>query len=400
MEIKPEIERFANIRVVGVGGAGCNVINTMIESQQINGVEFIAVNTDAQALSINKAFIKLPIGQDLTHGLGAGANPNIGKEAAEEDSELIKSNLEGSDMVFITAGMGGGTGTGAAPVIARIAKELGALTIGVVTKPFSFEGVRRMQNAEEGIEELGKEVDALITIPNQRLLEITDQNMPVLEAFKLSDSVLNQGVQGISDLIVMPGLINVDFADVKTVMKNAGTALMGIGIGTGEDRATTAANAAITSPLLDISIEGATGILFNIIGGNNMSMAEVDQAAKTIIEAASPDANIIFGTTIDESMSDQLKITVIATGFDTEDIRSRLGMGAETPTQSFRQDSLESSKPIVNRPDLNKDNQEKQDDLDSEIEEDDEDKKDPWGKPKVNDDPENKYDIPAFLRGR
>lgn len=400
MEIKPEIERFANIRVVGVGGAGCNVINTMIESQQINGVEFIAVNTDAQALSINKAFIKLPIGQDLTNGLGAGANPEIGKKAAEEDSDLIKSNLEGSDMVFITAGMGGGTGTGAAPVIARIARELGALTIGVVTKPFSFEGVRRMNNAEEGIEELGKEVDALITIPNQRLLEITDKNMPVLEAFKLSDSVLNQGVQGISDLIVMPGLINVDFADVKTVMQNAGTALMGIGIGTGDDRAKVAASAAITSPLLDISIDGATGILFNIIGGNDMSMTEVDEAAKTIMEAASPDANIIFGTTIDEGMSDQIKITVIATGFDTEDIRSKLGMGVDTSASTYKKDSLESSRPIVDRPNLDEEEKNDDDDLDSTTDENEQGKKDPWGRPKMSDDPENKYDIPAFLRGR
>lgn len=399
MEIKPEIERFANIRVVGVGGAGCNVINTMIESQQINGVEFIAVNTDAQALSINKAFIKLPIGQDLTGGLGAGSNPEIGKDAAEEDTELIRSNLEGSDMVFITAGMGGGTGTGAAPVIARIARELGALTIGVVTKPFAFEGIRRMNNAEEGIDALGKDVDALIVIPNQRLLEITDKNMPVLEAFKLSDSVLNQGVQGISDLIVMPGLINVDFADVKTVMKNAGTALMGIGIGTGEERAKVAANEAITSPLLNVSIDGATGILFNIIGGNDMSMAEVDEAAKIIIEAASPDANIIFGTTIDESMSDQIKITVIATGFDTEDLRTKLGMAPETTT-SYRKDSLEASKPIASRSEKERYDLEDDEDLDEAVEEEYEDDKDSWGKPKIEDDPENKYDIPAFLRGR
>jgi len=398
MEIKPEIERFANIRVVGVGGAGCNVINTMIESQQINGVEFIAVNTDAQALSINKAYIKLPIGQDLTGGLGAGSNPEIGKKAAEEDTELIKSNLEGSDMVFITAGMGGGTGTGAAPVIANIARELGALTIGVVTKPFAFEGIRRMKNAEEGIEALGKEVDALITIPNQRLLEITDKNMPVLEAFKLSDSVLNQGVQGISDLIVMPGLVNVDFADVKTVMRNAGTALMGIGIGTGEDRAKVAANEAITSPLLNVSIDGATGILFNIIGGNDMSMSEVDEAAKIIIDAASPDANIIFGTTIDEGMSEQIKITVIATGFDTEDIRSKLGMAQDTST--YKRDSFETSKPVVSNEDYEKDELDEDEDLDDEADENYEDKKDPWGRPKIDEDPENKYDIPAFLRGK
>ncbi len=398
MQIKPEIERFANIRVVGVGGAGCNVINTMIESQQINGVEFIAVNTDAQALSISKAFIKLPIGQNLTGGLGAGSDPELGKKAAEEDADLIRSNLEGSDMVFITAGMGGGTGTGAAPIIAGIARELGALTIGVVTKPFSFEGVRRMTNAERGIAELSKEVDALITIPNQRLLEIADEKLPVLEAFKMSDSVLNQGVQGISDLIVMPGLINVDFADVKTIMKNAGTALMGIGIGTGEDRAAVAARAAITSPLLDISIDGATGILFNIIGGSDMSMAEVDEAAKIIIEAASAEANIIFGTTIDESMSEQIKITVIATGFDTEDIRSKLGMRKDSP--SYQRDSFESSKPIGVAPGALSGDEEDTDEKDSDEDKDGGKQRDSWGKPSLGEDPESKYDIPAFLRGK
>lgn len=397
MQIKPEIERFAKIRVVGIGGAGCNVINTMIESQQINGVEFIAVNTDAQDLSINKAFIKLPIGQDLTGGLGAGSDPEIGRQAAEEDAEIIRSNLEGADMVFVTAGMGGGTGTGAAPVIARIAKELGALTIGVVTKPFSFEGAKRMQNAERGINELSKEVDALITIPNQRLLEITDEKMSVLEAFKLSDSVLNQGVQGISDLIVMPGLINVDFADVKTIMKNAGTALMGIGIGTGDERAKIAANAAITSPLLDISIEGATGILFNVIGGEDMGMKEVDEAAKIIIEAASPEANIIFGTTIDESMSDQIKITVIATGFETEDIRKKLGISApEEVYTGARKDSFASSRPV---PETRKPAYDIDEDEDEEDQEEKEDQKDSWGSPNMGDDME-KYDIPAFLRGK
>ncbi len=245
MHIKPEIERFAKIRVVGVGGAGCNVINTMIEAQQINGVEFIAVNTDAQDLSINKAYIKIPIGQELTGGLGAGADPLVGKKAAEEDLDLIKSNLEGADMVFVAAGMGGGTGTGAAPVIAAVARDLGALTIGVVTKPFSFEGAARLRNAEAGIDDLRQEVDALITIPNQKLLEITDEKMSLLDAFRLSDSVLNQAVQGISDLIVMPGRINVDFADVRTVMRNAGSALMGIGIGSGQDRAKIAAKAAM-----------------------------------------------------------------------------------------------------------------------------------------------------------
>jgi cell division protein FtsZ len=334
VEIKPEIERFAKIRVVGIGGAGCNVINTMIESQQIQGVEFIAVNTDAQALSVNKAFIKIPIGQEITNGLGAGSDPDIGERAAEESLEIIRSNLEDSDMVFITAGMGGGTGTGASPVIARLARELGALTIGVVTKPFNFEGAQRMKNAQRGIDALKAEVDALITIPNQKLLDVSDEKTSILDAFRLSDSVLNQGVQGISDLIVMPGLINVDFADVRSIMKNAGSALMGIGIGAGENRAEEAAHAAISSPLLDISIEGATGILFNVIGGTDLTMREVDRAASIISSAASQDANIIFGTTIDETMSDQIKITVIATGFDSLGMRQFQGAGSRFEGQS------------------------------------------------------------------
>jgi len=319
MQVKPEIERFAKIKVVGVGGAGSNVLNSMIESKQIQGVEFLAINTDAQDLSVNKAPIKVPIGQEITHGLGAGSDPAVGRRAAEESIELIKSQLEKSDMVFVTAGMGGGTGTGASPVIAKIAKEMGALTVGVVTKPFIFEGAQRMRNAEKGIAELRNEVDALITIPNQRLLEVADENMSIIEAFKLSDSVLNQGVQGISDLIVMPGLINVDFADVKTVMKDAGTALMGIGIGTGDNRAEIAAREAISSPLLEQNIVGATGILFNIIGGKDLTMKEVDRAANIIRDIAGEDANIIFGTTIDEELAGKVKITVIATGFGTKE---------------------------------------------------------------------------------
>jgi len=343
MYIKPEIERFAKIRVVGVGGAGCNVLNTMISSKQIQGVEFIAVNTDAQALSVNQAFVKLPIGQELTHGLGAGSNPDVGKKAAEESLETIKSNLEGSDMVFITSGMGGGTGTGASPVIAALAKKMGALTIGVVTKPFSFEGSKRMRNAEKGIDELKKEVDALIVIPNNKLLEISDEKMSMIDAFRLSDSVLNQGVQGISDLIVMPGLVNVDFADVRTIMKDSGSALMGIGIGTGEGRAEKAAQDAISSPLLELSIEGATGILFNIVGGANLTMKEIDRAAGIITSAASPDANVIFGTTIDESLTDQIKITVIATGFD-DDVKSRLGFSVDNRRHST---SVQAASPVA-----------------------------------------------------
>jgi cell division protein FtsZ len=320
MQVKPEVERFAKIRVVGVGGAGGNVINSMIESKQINGVEFIAINTDAQDLSVNKAFIKIPIGQEITHGLGAGSDPEIGRKAAEESHDILKSNLEGADMVFITAGMGGGTGTGASPIIARIAREVGALTVGVVTKPFAFEGAQRIRNAETGIAALRKEVDALITIPNQKLLEVADENMTIIEAFRLSDSVLNQGVQGIADIIVMPGLINVDFADVKTIMQNAGSALMGIGIGTGENRAEDAARAAISSPLLGQTIEGATGVLFNIVGGSDMTMQEVDRAAKVISDMVNPEANIIFGTSIDDESNGQIKITVIATGFESDDM--------------------------------------------------------------------------------
>ncbi|MEK7595198.1 MAG: cell division protein FtsZ [Patescibacteria group bacterium] len=324
MLIKPDIERFAKIRVVGVGGCGCNALNTMITTQNITGVEFIAINTDAQALSVNQAPIKIPIGQEITKGLGAGANPEIGERAANESIEIIKSHLEGSDMVFVTAGMGGGTGTGAAPIVADIAKAVGALTVGVVTKPFHFEGAKRMQNAERGVSNLKDKVDALISIPNQKLLEVVEKKMSILDAFKVSDSVLGQGVQGISDLIVMPGLINVDFADVRTIMTEAGSALMGIGRGTGENRAATAARAAVSSPLLEVSIEGATGILFNVIGGSDLSLYEVDEAARIISEAASPEANIIFGATFDESLTDQIKITVIATGFDSE-IKKQLG---------------------------------------------------------------------------
>ena len=384
MHVKPEIERFAKIRVVGVGGAGGNVLNSMIESQQINGVEFIAVNTDAQDLSINKAFIKIPIGQELTNGLGAGASPEIGQKAAEESIEIIKTNLEGADMVFVTAGMGGGTGTGASPVIARIAKELGALTVGVCTKPFNFEGALRMRNAERGIEELRQEVDALITIPNQKLMEIADEEMSIIEAFKISDSVLIQGVQGISDLIVMPGLINVDFADVRTIMKDAGTALMGIGIGTGEHRAEEAARAATSSPLLEQSIEGASGILFNIIGGQDLTMKEVDRAAAIISKVASADANIIFGTTVDDKLRGTIKITVIATGFDTGDIKSQLGLRQAEYQEQKATERYEFTKredtPQTPEPPTTKFNEPE--------------------KPSDDDESTSKYDIPAFLRGR
>ena len=316
MQIKPEILRIAKIKVLGIGGGGSNALNSMIDFQDISGVEFVAVNTDAQALEINKSPAKIQIGKKLTGGLGSGANPEIGRKAAEESAEEIKEHLKGADMIFLTAGLGGGTGTGAGPVIAEIAKSLGSLTVGVVTKPFEFEGARRMAQAEEGVVNLREKVDALITIPNQKLLEVVERKMSILEAFRVADSVLGQGVQGISDLIVTPGLINVDFADVRTVMTDAGSALMGIGRASGEDRAKIAAQNAITSPLLESSIEGAKGLLFNIVGGKDLTMHEVDEAAKIIAGGAHPEAEIIFGATIDEGVMDQIKITVIATGFE------------------------------------------------------------------------------------
>ncbi|HEV2340111.1 MAG TPA: cell division protein FtsZ [Patescibacteria group bacterium] len=317
MLIRPQTTNFAKIRVVGIGGGGGNALKSMIAQSQIQGVDFIAVNTDAQALLLNSATTKIQIGDKLTKGLGSGGDPEVGRQAAEESAEKIKDMLTGSDMVFLAAGMGGGTGTGAVPVIAKIAKDLGALTIAVVTKPFSFEGTRRMVNAEDGIEILRDKVDTLIVIPNQRILDVVDKKVSLLEAFRVADSVLSQGVQGISDLITVPGLINVDFADVRSVMTNAGSALMGIGMGSGENRAQMAARAAVSSPLLEVSMEGARGVLFNITGGSDLTMNEVDEASKIIAEAADPDANIIFGTTVDETMHDQIKITVVAAGFDS-----------------------------------------------------------------------------------
>jgi len=317
MLIKPQTTNFAKIRVMGVGGGGGNALNSMISQSTIAGVDFIAVNTDAQSLLLNQAATKLQIGENLTKGLGSGGSAEIGTQAAEESYEKVKELLQGTDMIFLTAGMGGGTGSGATPIIAKAAKEVGALTVAVVTKPFAFEGTRRMVTAEDAIEELKDKVDTLIVIPNQRILDVVDKKLSLLEAFKVADSVLTQGVQGISDLITLPGLINVDFADVKTIMANAGSALMGIGTGVGENRAQAAARAAVASPLLEISMAGARGVLFNIIGGPDLTMSEVDEAAKIIANEADPDANIIFGATIDDSMHDQLKITVIATGFDS-----------------------------------------------------------------------------------
>lgn len=316
MLIKPDIARFAKIKVIGIGGGGCNAINSMISSSQVAGVDFIGVNTDAQALLTCAAPVKIQIGDDLTKGLGAGGDPEIGRQAGEESREKIKEALIDSDMIFLTCGEGGGTGTGATPIIAEVARELNTLTVSVVTKPFSFEGTRRMLVADEGILNLKEKVDTLIVIPNQRILDVVDKKMTLVDAFKIVDSVLGQGVTGISDLITLPGLINVDFADVRTIMRSAGSALMGIGTGVGENRASAAARMAISSPLLEISIEGAKGVLFNITGGTDLTMNEVDEAAKLISAAVDPDANIIFGATIDEQMVDQVKITVVATGFD------------------------------------------------------------------------------------
>jgi cell division protein FtsZ len=306
---------LALIKVVGIGGGGVNAVNRMIEVG-LRGVEFIAINTDAQALLMSDADVKLDIGRELTRGLGAGANPGVGEKAAEDHAEEIEEALRGADMVFVTAGEGGGTGTGGAPVVARIARSLGALTIGVVTRPFQFEGKRRAGSAEDGISKLREEVDTLIVIPNDRLLSISDKNVSVIDAFKQADQVLLQGVSGITDLITTPGLINVDFADVKAVMSNAGSALMGIGSARGESRAIQAAEMAVASPLLEASIDGAHGVLLSIAGGSDLGLFEVNEAAALVADAVHPDANIIFGTIIDDSLGDEVKITVIAAGFD------------------------------------------------------------------------------------
>lgn len=371
MLIKPQTTNFAKIRVMGIGGGGGNALNSMISQSSIQGVDFIAVNTDAQCLLLNQAATKIQIGEGITKGLGSGGNPDIGKQAAEESYEKIKELIDGTDMIFLTAGMGGGTGTGATSIIAKAAKEVGALTVAVVTKPFAFEGTRRMVAAEDGIEELKDKVDTLIIIPNQRILDVVDRKLSLLEAFKVADSVLTQGVQGISDLITLPGLINVDFADVRTIMANAGSALMGIGTGVGENRAQAAARAAVSSPLLEISMDGARGVLFNITGGSDLTMAEVDEAAKIVASAADPDANIIFGATIDESMHDQIKIAVIATGFDSTRQTLKEFM---TPTiNRVMEQSQPSTSSIASEPPL------------------------PMEEPEAQEE-DDTWDIPAFLR--
>ncbi len=315
LEFDIDVEQFAQIKVIGVGGGGNNAVNRMIASN-LKGVQFIAVNTDKQALFTSKAEYKIQIGEKLTRGLGAGANPEIGSKAAEESRDDIYQSLQGADMVFITAGMGGGTGTGAAPIVAEVAKDMGILTVGVVTKPFCFEGKKRMLHAEKGIEELRGKVDTLVTIPNDRLLQVVEKKTSMLEAFKIADDVLRQGVQGISDLIAIPGLVNLDFADVKTIMFEQGLAHMGIGQANGENRATEAAKQAIQSPLLETSITGAKGVLLNITGGANLGLLEVNEAAEIVSQAADPDANIIFGAVISEDLKDEIRITVIATGFE------------------------------------------------------------------------------------
>lgn len=345
LEFDTTVDQLATIKVIGVGGGGNNAVNRMIE-HGVQGVEFIAVNTDAQALNLSKAPIKLQIGAKLTRGLGAGANPEVGKKAAEESKEQIEEALKGADMVFVTAGMGGGTGTGAAPVIAQIARDLGALTVGVVTRPFTFEGRKRAMQAANGIAAMKEAVDTLIVIPNDRLLEIVDKNTPMLEAFREADNVLRQGVQGISDLIAVPGLINLDFADVKTIMSNKGSALMGIGIASGENRAAEAAKKAISSPLLETSIDGAQGVLMNITGGTNLSLYEVQEAADIVASASDQDVNMIFGSVINENLKDEIIVTVIATGFSENEGQSsrplRSGIGtASKPNVGVKREKRE-----------------------------------------------------------
>lgn len=327
-----ELEQYASIKVIGIGGGGSNAVNRMIRAG-LKGVDFISVNTDAQALYLANASNKLQIGEKITKGLGAGANPDIGRAAAEESYDQIQDTLKGADMVFLTAGMGGGTGTGAAPVIASAARELGALTVGVVTRPFSFEGKKRQLQAEEGINNLKEKVDTLIVIPNDRLLQIVEKRTPIIEAFRIADDILRQGVQGISDLIAIPGLINLDFADVKTIMSEKGAALMGIGIGSGDNRTVDAAKIATSSPLLETSIEGARGIILNITGGEDLSLYEVNEAADIVSGSADSDANIIFGAVIDESLEDEVRVTIIATGFDPKPPARQQVMEEMKPSQ-------------------------------------------------------------------
>ena len=349
-QVKPDMEAFAKIKVVGVGGSGGAGITRMMQSK-IRGVEFVAMNTDVQALHHNSAPQKLHIGKGVTRGLGAGMDAEVGRKAAEESQNEIRDALKDTDMVFITCGLGGGTGTGAAPIVAEVAKEMGALTVAVVTKPFSFEGPQRTANAEKGWEQLAKHVDTIITIPNDRILQVIDKKTTLLDSFKIVDDVLRQGVQGISELITIPGLINVDFADVKTIMKDTGSALMGIGTGSGENRAAEAAKMAISSPLLELSIDGARGILFIISGGSTLSMNEVNEAARIITANADVDAKIIFGTVIDDSLKDEVKVTVVATGFsDAQGRKVRdLSGGGAVASQPIQTRPLGTVRPVSPR---------------------------------------------------
>ncbi|MGD2027687.1 MAG: cell division protein FtsZ [Anaerolineales bacterium] len=343
MKTMNNAESFARIKVVGVGGGGCNAVDRMIQ-EGLQGVEFVAVNTDAQALMQSQAQVRVRIGDKLTRGLGAGGNPENGKKAAEESAQEMYEVMKGSDMVFVTAGIGGGTGTGAAPIVAQIAREVGALTIGVVTRPFTFEGARRAQTAESGIAKLKEQVDTLIVIPNDRLLQIVDKRASLNEAFSMADDVLRQGIQGISELITIPGLINLDFADVKAIMSEGGAALMAVGQASGEDRAREAAEAAITSSLLDITIDGARGILFNVTGGSDLSLFEVNTAAAIIKETAHPDVNLIFGAVIDPEMGEDIRVTVIATGFDRSGMPRRViprQRTRQTPSSQSKQEDSE-----------------------------------------------------------
>ena len=354
LEFETSVETLATIKVIGVGGGGNNAVNRMIE-HGVQGVEFIAVNTDAQALNLSKAEVKMQIGGKLTRGLGAGANPEVGKKAAEESKEQIEEALRGADMVFVTAGMGGGTGTGAAPVIAQIARDLGALTVGVVTRPFTFEGRKRATQATGGISAMKESVDTLIVIPNDRLLEIVDKSTPMLEAFREADNVLRQGVQGISDLIAVPGLINLDFADVKTIMSNKGSALMGIGVASGESRAAEAAKKAISSPLLETSIDGAQGVLLNITGGSNLSLYEVQEAADIVASASDQEVNMIFGSVINDNLKDEIIVTVIATGFNEEVVqpkptRPAFGQPQKSSTTNVNREPKREEPPVVEQP--------------------------------------------------
>jgi cell division protein FtsZ len=384
MQRAPEMESMARIRVIGVGGGGSNAVNRMIDAN-VNGVDFIAINTDNQALLLSDAPMRVRIGEKLTRGLGAGGHPEQGENAANESIEELHEVLKGSDMVFVTAGMGGGTGTGAAPVVAKAAREQGALTIGVVTRPFTFEGSQRAKAAEQGIERLREHVDTLIVIPNDRLLELTDRRVSLADSFKMADDVLRQGIQGISELITVPGLINLDFADVKTIMSEGGSALMAVGHGEGDDKARDAAEQAINSRLLDVTIDGAQGILFNVTGGPNLSLFDVNEAASIIRQTAHPDANMIFGAVIDESMGDTLRITVIATGFERSLSRRTMlqpGYASSAPSRSAL--SRSSSSPTAQELPL------------------------PEQPPKREQEPEmaqpkfspNNLDIPAFLRRR